>query len=846
MTHPSDAQLTAQVLLLTEGVPEDKDTLSYAVPHPMATQVDTGSLVTIPLNRRLVQGVVLHVAQQQHQRSTSVGYTLRSIEGLISPAPLMSAQDLDYYRWIAEQTATPLPQVIEAAVPAGILQTPQQRLVLCRPVSALEKLKWRPLAVSALALLEKSPDNTLSLKFVAQQLEVALPQLRQALKPLIALGHLEVQTTEARPATSKTAAWVQISKPHSALTAKQQQICDALSRWPDGTWANDLCAQVPTTMATLKRLAATGSLTLDLRPVPAKLGLGLNRTELASAENAQAKPLNPAQQDAVTTLLDQPTGHRWWLHGVTGSGKTEVYRALAQAVLAQQQGVMILLPEIALTGQIGRRLIAALHPHAIALWHSKLRPGERAQLWRQIQAGQIRVVIGARSAMLMPMPNVGLIVIDEAHDGSYKQDAPAPRYDARHLAKYRAHQLGARLVFGSATPDVADFYDAKRTGHVITLPQRFGERELPPVTIVDMRSEGKAFSTSYAITPKPASGSLLSCTLQDALRATLEAQQQAIVLINRRGFYTTVRCRTCDHRFLCPDCDVTMTAHRGHDHLLCHYCGHQTPYPQFCTACASNDIEMLGTGTQRVEQALAQVFPDARVLRLDTDVAQKRGGTDSVLSAFAAGEADILVGTQMVAKGLDLPNVTLVGVLAADGSFQLPDYKATERGFQLLTQVAGRAGRGQSAGRVVFQTYQPTHPVIQLAQAQDYNGFYDHEITQRQLHGFPPFRTMVRLMVSHPNQAVAQAFIQSLATQLKAGQADGFDILGPAPCVIPRIQNRFRMHLLVQCPIASEDRHDTDTIDPHLRRLLRWYRQTHQHLPPDLRYFIDIDPQTLL
>lgn len=539
------------------------------------------------------------------------------------------------------------------------------------------------------------------------------------------------------------------------------------------------------------------------------------------------------------------------LHGVTGSGKTELYLHALQETLAAGRQAIVLVPEIALTPQTIRRF-AARFPNRIAVLHSGLSPGERYDSWRRIRAGQADVVIGPRSALFAPLPRLGCIIVDEEHEASYKQER-TPRYHAREVALQRARLEGAAVILGSATPDLGTYYRALRGQFtLLRLPKRvMGHRakveeqreryriqpdqirlrevgpgyedlrylNLPPVEIVDLRAELRAGNHS-----------IFSRALQGALAETLEHHQQAILFLNRRGAATFVLCRDCGLVLKCPRCDVPLTYHAPRDALLlCHHCGHRKEVPEECPRCGSRRIRYFGVGTQRVEKALRELFPGVRTLRWDRDTTGGALSHDLLLEQFINHRADVLVGTQMIAKGLDLPLVTLVGVISADTALYLPDFRASERTFQLLTQVAGRAGRSILGGRVIIQTYNPDHYAIQAASRHDYEGFYRQEIAFRREQGYPPFTRLARLVYRHRDERRCMAEVQRLAELLRLevrrqGLAD-ISFIGPAPCFFHRLQGLYRWQIVIRAP------------DP--AALLRPFE-----LPPGWQ--VDIDPVGVL
>jgi primosomal protein N' (replication factor Y) len=511
------------------------------------------------------------------------------------------------------------------------------------------------------------------------------------------------------------------------------------------------------------------------------------------------------------------------LHGVTGSGKTELYLRAIELTLAQGRQAIFCVPEIALTAQTVRR-VAARFPKQVAIVHSGLSEGERYDTWRRAREGLIQVVVGARSALFTPLPDIGLIILDEEHDDSYKHSPPLlpPYYHARDLAEEMMRRNQGILILGSATPDLETVYRAQR-GDIIRLhlPNRImghrtrileqSEREgvvaryypssaedamtidLPPVNVVDMREELKAGNVS-----------IFSRSLQAALAETLERREQVILFLNRRGANTYVFCRDCGYVAACPRCDMPLTYHQQGEALRCHHCGFQQPQPVVCPNCQSKRIKYFGAGTQQVEQALIDLFPQVRVLRWDADTANTPGMHEVYLQRFIERKADVIVGTQMITKGLDLPLVTLVGVVSADMGLALPDFRAGERTFQLLMQVAGRAGRGLLGGQVVLQTYQPDHYVIQAAARHDYDGFYEQEIAYRRELGYPPFRKLARMVFRYGSDIQAQSEAERAAgilrTRLEKLRMTGTEIIGPAPCFFHRVNNIYRWHLLLRGP----------------------------------------------
>ena len=534
---------------------------------------------------------------------------------------------------------------------------------------------------------------------------------------------------------------------------------------------------------------------------------------------------------------DGDVGSAFLLHGVTGSGKTELYlRALDKAVSNGKRG-LALVPEIALTPQTINRF-GARFPNRVAVLHSKLSPGEQFDEWWRIKEGEFDVVIGSRSAIYAPQPDLGLIVLDEEHDPSYKQTDPTPRYHAREVALRLAKLTGAVVILGSATPDVETYYRASRDEfRLLELPNRIltngnGDTQHatpPPPKPVEERKLPRVEIVDYRIELKEGNRGIFSRPLAQAIETALDAQEQIILFLNRRGSATFVQCRECGQSLRCKRCDVGLIYHSAWDKMICHHCGLSSDRPRTCPNCGSGRISFLGIGTQRVEEEVLKAFPKARVLRWDRDVTSSKLSHEEILQKFLSHEADVLVGTQMIAKGLHMPRVTLVGVISADVGINLPDFRAGERVFQVLSQVAGRAGRGPLGGQVIVQTFNPNHYAIVAASNHDYQSFYNQEITYRRRHSYPPFNNLVRLVYNHTSSAYARKEAQRFAKILRRERdAKGFpetDIVGPVPCYIQRIRGRYRWQVLVRTPDPA------DFLEPIL-------------IPE--RWAVDIDPVSLL
>ncbi len=542
--------------------------------------------------------------------------------------------------------------------------------------------------------------------------------------------------------------------------------------------------------------------------------------------------LNEEQKACLDTLLQAArqgaAAKPWLLHGVTGSGKTEVYLQLAEQIVNSGKSVLILVPEISLTPQTVQRFKSRFSGHGcgVAVLHSLLSQGERFDEWHRIRRGEASIVIGARSAVFAPLKNPGLIIVDEEHDGSYKQES-APRYHGRDVAVLRAKLQGALIVLGSATPSLESLLNVRRGKYeLVKLSHRADHQSMPVIRIIDMRQEAKKNNKN--------NDSLISDRLRAAIDQRLRDGEQTILFLNRRGFARSLQCPDCGHVMFCPHCSLAMTYHRTDDRLICHLCSHQEIAPRACPECHSLNILLQGYGTQKVEGILRQLFPSARMERIDADVSKRKNAVRDILNKFRARKLDMLLGTQMIAKGLDFPGVTLVGILNADLGLYIPDFRAGERTFQLLTQVAGRAGRGDLEGEVIIQTFTPHSPSIQFARHHDCEGFADQELEMRSQFGFPPYTHMVVLTCRSPHERRAQFTLETLHRKLKEQLPPGCILGDPLPAPIARAHGQFRFQTTLTGPQARP-----------LSRLVRELLAA-TPLPDDVTPVLDVDPQSFL
>lgn len=588
-----------------------------------------------------------------------------------------------------------------------------------------------------------------------------------------------------------------------------------------------------TTRATIKKLEQLGCIKLSQEE--------LYRNPLDILKITEKEPLfelsgeQKIVYEGIKNKIDNPqndstkrNSKTFLLHGVTASGKTEVYFKLIDDTIKRGKNVLFLAPEIALASQLTKRLAKKFGTKDVAIWHSSISDGERYDVWQKLYKNEIKILAGARSAVFAPLQNIGLIIIDEEHESAYKQTTPAPRYDARLVARKLSEFYDCPLILGSATPDISSYYRALNEGNLFELKHRYNNAKVPPVTVINMQEYGRS-----------AYKNVISVPLQSEIKETLEKGQQVILLINRRGFSTFTQCRACGHVIECPNCAIPMIWHSKDNYLKCHYCNHISYFPDTCPQCGSDALKTSGTGTQKIEQYIKDIFPDNVVERIDSDILVRKGEHIRLLEKFQRKEIDILVGTQMIAKGLDNPNVTLVGVISADASFNLPDFRASERGFQLLTQVAGRAGRGEFAGKVLFQTYNPEFYALESAKSQNYEEFYSTEIAAREEFDYPPFSKIIRLILSSANNFRAEKSAQEIALRLctmveKMGLSERIEVLGPTPCVIERINSQYRFQILIKNKLEDKGH---QFVSAFLSKII---------MPKDIKLSIDVDPLDIL
>jgi primosomal protein N' (replication factor Y) len=769
-SYQSPAKLPEWVEVLVD-CPGCSDLFTYKIPAQLA--IKPGDILSVPFGATQVGAIAIRLLTQPNLDIPLE--KIREVEDVVSEG-FFPAGYWTLLNRVAAYYYTPLIQVIRVALPPGLLGRSQRRLRLTSLGKKNLAIYISPIAQQVITLLEKTPTADYSYHYIQQKVKAAYRGIRELIRLGLAENYLEPpQLTKPKLQKAVTL----LDNNHDDLTARQKEIVEVLRRQGGEIWQSELLQLCSTSTSTLKALVDKGYIVIEDREI-------LRREQGPTVAADWAKSLTPAQNNALETINSLTGFAQVLLHGVTGSGKTEVYLQAIAPLLEQGKSALVLVPEIGLTPQLTDRFRARFG-HKVHVYHSALSDGERYDTWRQMLTGEPQIIIGTRSAIFAPLPNLGLIILDEEHDSSFKQDSPIPTYHARTIAQWRAELEHCPLILGSATPSLESWVSGNQL--YLSLPERINSRPLPPVEIVDMRQELKEGNRS-----------IFSRKLQNALQQLAERQQQGILFIHRRGHSTFVSCRSCGYVLECPHCDVSLAYHHveeGAPELLrCHYCNYGRLHPPHCPECSSPYLKFFGSGTQRVAQELTKQFPNLKIIRFDSDTTTTKGSHRKLLTQFANGEAHLLVGTQMLTKGLDLPQVTLVGVVAADGLLHLSDYRANERTFQTLTQVAGRAGRGDDPGRVIVQTYTPEHPIIEAVQKHDYQSFADAELAQRQTLNYPPYGRLILLRLSSLDPIQVQNTAQIIATFLN--NKEGFEILGPAPASILRVANRYRWQILLK------------------------------------------------
>jgi primosomal protein N' (replication factor Y) len=777
---------------------ERRGTLTYCVPPPLEDAIEVGQLIWVPLRDKLVLGVVA----ERHARAPATG-TVRDVHAPVEPSFCLTPIQWKLAVWIAEQTVCSLFEAASVMLPPGVTTHAVEHLSLRHVPTAAQRDALTPAQRRLVDFL--LAEGEVPLERAQREQRSSLTSIVPALEQLGILQR--VARVKHRPVDDREPVTWQVrllpdAKPPPARAPRQ------VEAW---TWLSPRLRARPNGVLPLDAILNTSGIDrVTLRALADRGSIAIEPAEVAQPNVGQALSdviLTPEQLRAwevIRARLRSGEPASILLHGVTGSGKTELYLRAAAEALGRGRSAIVLVPEIALSGQIGARFRQRFGDRAVVL-HSALHERERYRNWQRAGSGEPVVVVGPRSALFAPVARVGAIVVDEEHEHSYKQDA-VPRYHARAVARTLAELHGALLLLGSATPDVETYRRSESPGWTrLELRERVGQRAvdasgtvgalpipLPTTRLVDMRAELRAGNES-----------IFSRELAAVIRGRLALEQQVILFLNRRGASTVVQCRSCGWVSQCPFCDIPLVYHRTVDRVICHRCGYRTSAPRACSTCGSASIGYYGTGTQRVEAEIRSLFPDARVLRWDQDALRGKVSHDVLLERVLRGEADIVVGTQMIAKGLDLPNVTAVGVINADTYLYVPDIRAAERTFQMLTQVAGRAGRRTAGGDVIVQTYSPEHYAITSSARHDYAAFYREEIAFRREHGYPPFKRLARLLYRNADETRARMATEEMAGLLERHllqqpKLEGIDLIGPAPAFAARVRGQYGWQILVR------------------------------------------------
>ncbi len=748
---------------------------TYSLPETLRHRVRPGSRLIVPFGPRKLTGVILRCHDERPAVAT------RDALRLLDAEPVLDAELMALGRWIAAYYCAPLGEVLRGMLPlaAEIRRGKVWSLTDAGRDAArqllLDSSPEDPVA-QILRRLEKRPLN-------AGYLAKSMPLAEKAIRSLERKGFIVAEQVDAdrdplRSPSERLRIELATRGADAKLTKPERELRAFLELHPGSHNLKDLEDAVKNASAAARSLARKGLVSLKPEPVAINAGPLRVRHDLNDAQQAAFEPV----RDAIRAREFRS----YLLHGVTGSGKTEVYLNSIDVALAEGRSAILMVPEIALTPQMAGQFFSRFGDR-VAILHSAFTDVERSEQWRRIRSGAASVVVGTRSGVFAPVRNLGLIVVDEEHDGSYKQEE-TPRYNGRDVAIVRAQGSKACVLLGSATPSLESRYNAERGKYtLLELPGRIEARPMPKVDLIDMRQE-------FLETRKQAT---FSRKLMEAIGARLDNGEQTIVLLNRRGFSSFVACRACGERVNCINCSLTLTYHKRDRRLLCHYCGYAEKVPSVCPKCQNEHIYFLGLGSERVEEELHQAFPRARITRLDRDSVTGKRQYETILQQFREGSYDILVGTQMIAKGHDIPNVTLVGVVSADIGLGMPDFRAAERTFQLLTQVAGRAGRGSVPGIVLIQTINPDHYAVRLAAAQDYQAFYEKELNFRRMMHYPPFAAMANILVRSEKKELAMRMSSDLGHRL-IPPPEKLRVLGPAEAPVPRLKAEYRYQFLIK------------------------------------------------
>lgn len=783
-------------------------TFIYFVPEELSSSVHVGCRCLVPFGKRSHVGYIVCV--QEEVDAEIPPESIKDLLAVIDEEPVIITEVLELTRWIADYYYAPWGEVIRAALPAGMNASMEVTISVTEAgreqlnsldASRIERSsKWK-------ALQQIAGSNNLDLKALEKSYTKA--RLVAITRELEKDGLIQVEQEIGQKVRTKKQLAVRLATNYTIedffkidneeLSATQKRVLDYLSISVKPPFLSELMETLSISISAIKSLEKKGLVEVFSQT--------MRRNPLAHMQQPMLIPdliLTESQADAleqIVTAIFSEEYSTFLLHGVTGSGKTEIYLRAMKAALEIDKTALMLVPEIALTPMFSRRLCEHFGD-SVAILHSSLSEGERLDEWQRIYRGEAKVVIGTRSAIFAPIRNLGLIVVDEEHETSYKQEE-VPRYNGRDSAIMRALKAEAVVILGSATPSMETYHNAYLKKYTyISLPERVAKRPLAKVEIVDMRE----------VFQRHGKMQIFADEVVEAIKEVQAKGEQSIVMLNRRGFSAFVLCRSCGQSIRCRDCAVTLTYHKEASRLICHYCNYQIGVPQACPNCNGLYIYYVGEGTEQLEMRVKELFPESKVARLDRDTTRRKGSFEKIINEFSDGVIDILIGTQMIAKGHDFPNVTLVGVISVDAGLSMPDFRAAERTFQLLTQVAGRAGRGTSPGKVLIQTYHPDHYSLLHAREQNYKAFYQQEINFRRALYYPPFSVLVNIIIKHKDLSQAQALAGELARQLRNAAKDDrtIRILGPAAAPLSRLRAEHRLQILVKARARARAREILD------------------------------------
>ena len=802
--------------------PQMDKMFDYGVPEGMKVRQGVRVIVPFGSRNKKEEGYVISLSEETDVPEDKIKNILEMLD---EGKPTFTPELLELAEWMRSRYFCTLNQCLQAIMPAGI-RTKSSWAVNLKVFAGETKL---------------TPKEKLLVDYIGERKNVPLDEIQAEfsgrildfLRRMEEKGLLEIKQQLRRSEYKKEKKLYSLDMEHPLLEAAwkkaekdkrlegQRLILEYLRNGEEAT-AEELKEKFGITESPIKTLLCKGILKerkqTELR----------NVFDAEDYEKTKAFAPTAEQADALAAIraeMAKEEKRPVLLHGITGSGKTEIYMQIIADVLAKGQQAIVLVPEIALTPLILERFISRFGD-AVSVTHSRLSMGERVDQWKKARDGEISVIIGPRSALFMPFQNVGAIIMDEAHENSYVSDI-TPKYDTRDVAAEAAKKYNCLFLMGTATPDLVSYHRAKEGEYLLLeLNERTGGGTLPEVFVTDMRKELAEGNRSA-----------FSRELQKAIRENLRKGEQTMLFLNRRGYATFVSCRSCGHVMTCPECDITYTYHAKENALVCHYCGRRADIPKVCPECGSRYIRYFGTGTQKIEEEARKLFPEARILRMDLDTTMTKHSHEKILEAFGKGEADILIGTQMIAKGHDYPNVTLVGIMAADLSLNVDSYTASETGFRLMTQAAGRAGRRDDRGRVFIQTYQPEHYAVKHAADQDFKGFFEEEILMRQMMGYPPFSAFFSILIVGEEKNAVEVAAQKLAVKLAKADGEGIaTILGPVPAALAKFRGEYRWQLIIK---AAEEEALRELVLPVVESMKKDRKS-------DVRYQVSLNPVNIV